>query len=130
MGRKIPRRYIYDFQWTPVDVATGATRELLRVNAGDRVLAVSARVRVASAGTTATVSFGDGADPDGYIIATDLDATVAGTLVDGGGAYLANSGGKLYTAADTIDAVYVTGATPGATAPVWEVRVTVVKGEW
>lgn len=130
MGKRLSKRYIYNMNWTPVAVGSGETAALLTVQAGDRVLACSARVKTASAGTTSTLAIGDGTATGGYIAATDLDATVAGTLVDGGGTMLANSGGKLYTALDTIDATYVTGATPGATPPVWEIRITVVKGEW
>jgi hypothetical protein len=127
--RSVPRIYTAKIQYTVPNPAAGSTDVLMNVPLGLRVLSVSARVRVASAGTTSTIAIGDGTASGGYIAATDADATAAGTMVDGAGTMLATAGGKLYTAADTIDATYVPGATPGATAPVWDIRIRYTQ-EW
>jgi hypothetical protein len=81
---------------------------------------VFARVEVPyDAGTSASLEVGDGGDTDGFLAAANVKAASAGDVFGDGltelGAYLkvgtgADSGycvgpGKLYTAADTVDAV-------------------------
>jgi hypothetical protein len=130
VGRKILGRiYTHSILYSPAAVGTSENKALISVLAGARVTSVSARVKVAATGTTSTISVGDGTAVAGFLAATDADTTLAGTLVDGAGTMLANAGGKLYTVADTVDADYVIGATPGAVAPVWEIRIT-VRQEW
>lgn len=127
--RSVPKQYIAKIPYTVSTVGANVTDVLMSVPKGTRVLSVSALVKVASAGTTSTIAIGDGTATGGFIAATDADATAAGTLVDGAGTMLANAGGRLYLVDDTIDATYVAGATPGATAPVWEIRIRYYK-EW
>jgi hypothetical protein len=129
VARAIPRQYLARLTYTVPNPAAGSTDVLMSVPKGTRVLSVSALAKVASAGTTSTIAIGDGTATGGFLAATDADATAAGTMVDGGGTMFANSGGRLYLVDDTIDATYVPGATPGATAPSWEVRIRYYK-EW
>ena len=70
----------------------------------------------AAADTQTTYELGDGDGTASYIGAIDTETFTAGSVVDGEGAYLSNSGGKLYTADDTVDVVY-TVTTAGATNP-------------
>lgn len=128
-ARGSPRQYIYRVQYTVPAVASGSTDVIMSVPKGTRVLSVSALVKVASAGTTSTIAIGDGTATGGFIAAADADTNTAGTMMDGAGIMLANAGGRLYLVDDTIDATYVTGATPGAVAPVWEIRIRAYK-EW
>jgi hypothetical protein len=113
----------------PTAVGSDQTKALFQVRKGERVIAASARALIAAAASTdTTMTLGDGADPDGYIAAIDLEATTAGTLVGGAGALLNQSGGKLYTADDTVDVVYA-GTTYGATNPKYKFKIAVVQ-EW
>lgn len=122
--RTIRKRFV------PAAVGTGETTALFSVAAGERVLWCSVRKEVLAATTTdSTITIGDGDDADGYVAAIDTEAGAVGDLIDGGGAYLAESGGKLYTAEDTVDAVYAEGTTPGATAPQVNVLVAIAR-EW
>lgn len=101
-------------EFQPAAVGTDETKVLFGVAAGVRVISASYRVLIASAASSAvTMTLGDGDDPDGYIAAFDPETA---TSASGAGAYFATSGGKLYTAADTIDVVYDQ-TTPGATNP-------------
>lgn len=111
-----------DFQ--PTAVGTGQTKSLFSVAKGTRVWAASAQMLIpAAASTDSTMVLGDTAATNGFIAAIDLEATAAGTVVAGAGAHLAASGGKLYTAAGTVDVVYA-GTTWGATNP--KVRFTII----
>ena len=118
--------------FSPADRTVNETTALFDVPRGARVVWASAEKNVlAAAGTSSTMTLGDGADPDGYIATAELDLETgaAGDLVDGAGAYLDASGGKLYTSRDTVDVVYTASGTPGATVP----RVTFAVGlvrEW
>lgn len=104
--------------YQPAAVGSTETKALLQVKKGERVLWVHLERLVLAAGsTTSTIEIGDGTDTDGFVAAIDTEAGAAGDMVAGAGALLANSGGKLYTVDDTIDAVYTIGATPGATNP-------------
>ena len=63
-------------------------------------------------GGVLTLNIGDGADVDGFHAAAD--ANVAGELVKSGGAYAKQTlGGRLYTAADTIDVIVSADADAG-----------------
>lgn len=84
------------FDATKRNLAAGDVVELIRVPAGTYVEAVFVEVVRGEAGQT--VNVGDGADPDGYVVAAA--AATDGAMAVGGGAL---AGGKLYTAADTID---------------------------
>lgn len=108
----------------PAAVATDETKALFPIKKGERVLWASAqKLTLAAAATDTTITLGDGDDPDGFIAAIDTEDGAVGDLINGAGAYLATSGGKLYTADDTIDAVYDNGTTVGAVNP--KVRFTV-----
>ena len=75
--------------------------QVLNINANTLVLECMSKI-VTAEGGTATFDLGDGDDPNGY--ADAVDANVAGELVQASGAYaLETLGGRLYTAADTID---------------------------
>jgi hypothetical protein len=111
----------------PALVGTAETKELLRVAAGERVLWVSVMPMIAAAAASnTTIEVGDGSDTDGFVAAIDTETMVAGTLIGGAGALLAASGGKLYTATDTVDAKYVV-TTAGATNPKVVVTIAVVR---
>lgn len=113
--------------WTPAVIGADETAALFNVAAGVRVISASYRVKTnAAAGTDSTASLGDGSGVASFVAAID---TELGTLGDGAGAYLANAGGKLYTADDTIDVTYAHGTTPGATKPVIAFTVT-FRREW
>lgn len=126
MFKRVEIREI-DFQ--PAAVGSNETKALFAVRAGERVVFASARcLTAAAASTDTTMTLGDGASAAGYIAAIDLEATAAGTLVNGQGALLNQSGGKLYTADDTVDVVYA-GTTYGATNPKYKFKIGVVR-EW
>jgi hypothetical protein len=128
-ARSLLRRYTYKGYYAPAAVGTGETAALLTVQPGERVICASVRMKIAAAAsTTSTISIGDGTSVQGYVANIDTETTAAGTLVDGQGA-LFNQGSHLYTVADTIDATYTTGATPGATNPALEWRITTIR-EW
>ena len=113
-------------EWSPVAVGTGETTPLFNVAPGVRVVSASYRVLIASAAASVvTVSLGDGTDVAGFIAAFDPETA---TVAAGGGTFLANSGGKLYGAADTIDVVYAV-TTAGVTNPKVQFTVTFVR-EW
>lgn len=116
--------------YQPAAVGSGETTAVIAVNPGERVVFASAKpLTAAAASSETTICLGDGTNDDGFIAAYDTEASAVGTLIDGGtAAYFANSGGKLYTEADTIDAKY-TVVTPGATNPKVHFRVGVIQ-EW
>lgn len=101
----------------PTAVGSNETKGLFNVKAGERVLWASCRALIAAAAATDTImTLGDGTSVAGYIASIDLELTVAGTIVNGQGVLLNQSGGKLYTVDDTVDVVY-SGTTYGATNP-------------
>jgi hypothetical protein len=111
--------------FTPAAVGSNETKALFDVSEGDSLLWADAELLVAAdASTTSTQTLGDGVDPGGFVTSAnlDLESGTVGTVVQGTGALLVASGGKLYAADDTIDVVYTAG-TPGATPPV--IRYTV-----
>lgn len=116
--------------FTPAAVGSDETVPLFELDKGERVWSAGCRLlTAAAAGTDSTVTLGDGDDVDGYISATDLDVETAtiGAPIAGSGAYLATSGGKVYSARSSVDADYVAGGTPGAVKPrvefiVWTLR--------
>jgi hypothetical protein len=122
---------IHTRTWTPASATTDETVAFFSIAKGQRVLWASATPLVmASVGQVGTITLGDVTDPDGFIVAFTPTAALMtlGTPLGGGGAYLANSGGKLYTAATTIDVVwdYTSG---GVIFPVVRFRIATVKGE-
>jgi hypothetical protein len=105
------------------EIDTNAT--ILRqvaVKAGDSVLAVEGRL-LGNWHASATMSVGDGSDDDGFM--TTAEHGVTAGIVQGGGAYLAKSGGKCYTVADTIDFKYTGHA--AATYADARYRVTILR---
>lgn len=83
--------------------------QALKVGAGDVVLRTVVNVETVEGGTL-TFDLGDGDDPNGYMDAVNGNALAitgsALTLTEGTpNTVAAYSGGKLYTAADTIDMV-------------------------
>jgi len=112
--------------WEPAAVGSDETVALFGVKKGERVVMQGHRLLVAAAvGTSSTVTLGDGDDPDGYQTAAQLDIETAtvGAPASGAGAYLAPSGGKVYAASDTVDAVYTasgaTGTKPRVEYVIW-----------
>lgn len=100
--------------FAPAAVGASETTAVFSVKAGTRVWAASARVLVAaSASTDSTISLGDGTSAAGYIAAYDTETNAAGTIVPGAGALFNQSGGKIYTVDDTVDAVYAFGTSTG-----------------
>ena len=95
--------------------AAGEVIQMIDVRAGDVV--VDAYVLQAALGAGATLSVGNGTDPDGYITATT--ANTAGLFRMNG--VLVNS---KYTVADTIDIVTAGGASTGAVTLVVTVKRT------
>jgi hypothetical protein len=117
-------------QWTvnktyqPAAVGTAETPGILAVKKGQRVIAVTCMPLIAAgAGTNTTISLGDTAGVATLLAAVDTETMTPGTPIDSVAAALANAGGKLYTADDTIKADYINGGTPGAVNP--KVRFTV-----
>jgi hypothetical protein len=105
--------------FAPAAVGTSETTALFSMRAGQRVhWATVVPLRAAAASTSSTITIGDAAGGvDGYVIATtdyDPEASAVGTLIQGTGTLFAQSGGKLYTADDTVDAVYTANAATGA----------------
>lgn len=101
--------------------------QVLPVIKGVHVLNVSTKVVTPNnAGTSSAIDVGDGTDPNGFDNAVDMKATAATLSIGVGGtdAYI-TTGGKLYTATDTIDLVFaVTGTN---TAGEVEVRALCVQ---
>lgn len=86
--------------------------QVFNVKEGQRIKFVAIECRTAE-GATLSCEFGDGDDTDGYVTAFDLvatgwfssgDGTYEGDYVDGTTYF----GGRLYTAADTLDLKLVT----------------------
>lgn len=127
MSSVMIRRLVRTF--TPSDRAQDETKQLWQLQAGERVVWASLRIvtRSETGVATSTYRLGDGSDTDGYIADTNTDQA-AGTIVAGAGAYTNQAGGKLYTAADTVDLVY-TANTGGATTPACKVYVAVAR-DW
>lgn len=100
------------------DVLTGgdqATYALFNVPAGALVLDVLANVSVAWTALV-TITIGDGDSAAGFFASADIDpqtAVTTGLLKKANASAEAQAAGKLYAAADTIDAV-VAGANPDA----------------
>ncbi len=116
-------------KWSPAAVDTDEVTALFAVTAGTRVVAASAELLTASAGTTnSTAELGDGTDADGYVTSAsgsgnlDLELATPGVINQGTGALLAASMGKLYTADDTVDVTY-TNNTQGLINPVVAFRI-------
>ena len=138
-------------RFTPAAVGTYERKLLFRVNRGDRVLWADAmKVVLADAGTLSSMVLGDVDDEDGYITADlhhlqaaelddapypftgdlDLESDYVRGLVDGTGAYLQKSGGKLYAEAAGIYAIYDPGSVSadyGATVPVVDFHIGIVR---
>jgi hypothetical protein len=115
-------------EFQPAAVGTDETKALFTVKAGERVLWASLMIltRSQEGVATSTYKVGD-TDDDGFIAATNTDQAV-GTIVGGAGDLLATSGGKLYTADDTVDMTY-TKATAGNVKPKCRVTIATVR-EW
>lgn len=98
------------------NIASGAAQAMINVPASTLVLAVVTEC-VVPEGAAAVVDVGDGVDPDGWDIDVNVNSAAGGILGDG--AFSAQTaGGKLYTAADTID------ITPDADLDTAVIRVT------
>jgi hypothetical protein len=115
--------------WTPASATTDETAALFSVKKGERVLWASALPLVAAtAGQVGTVSLGDGTAVAGYIAAFTVTqaASPVNTPIGGSGTMLAPSGGKLYTADDTVDVTfdYTSG---GAIFPIVRFTIAVVR---
>lgn len=117
--------------FTPAAVGSAETAVCYRIASGERVVWTSTKLsRPAAAASTATATIGDGSDVDGFVTTSDLSLTAsAGAMANGSGAYLANSGGKLYTTSDTVDVTYAPGGDPKTTAPIIAVAIGVAR-DW
>jgi hypothetical protein len=130
VGKRRIVNEVWNATYAPAAVGTAEVVPIFTVQPGHRVISASARKKVLAGGTTnTTVSLGDGTALAGFIAAIDTETGAVNDLIDGQGTMLANAGGKLYLVADTIDAQYINGGTPGAINPVFEFRV-VVRREW
>ena len=116
------------------NVANAERYFIYKAMPGDRVIACDIqKTTLAAASTNSRFTVGDGAEGsvvnEGFLVEADCDteAGSAADFVDGTGEYLTSSGGKLYTTQTDIYARYVTGTTPGATAPEMLVRLWVAK---
>jgi hypothetical protein len=96
---------------------------IFAVKAGDRVIALDARVREAFDGTQ-DFTVGDGDDADGYLDAGDTNPAVA-ALYEGNAANQAK-GGKLYLADDNVDMTF-TGDAAGTTG-ILLIRALILRG--
>jgi hypothetical protein len=114
------REFVYDA--TQRTLIQNDVIECIDVAAGERVLSVDCKVLTADA-NAGTSEIGDGADTNGYLEAFN-DAAAAGTYYTGKAVLTEaapptfngyTNGGKLYTAADTIDlkALGASGLTTG-----------------
>ncbi|MDE2096666.1 MAG: hypothetical protein KGL39_05410 [Patescibacteria group bacterium] len=128
------RQYVEErrFNYSPAAVGTGETHHLLTIKKGDRILWGDVLVRVsAAAGSSTTIalqlSSGAGGAAGGLLAATSTIQT-AGAIITLNGSDLAASGGIIATADGTLDAVYAV-TTAGATDPVWEITVAIVRRE-
>lgn len=101
---------------------------IYRTKAGDRVIACDVQ-KTTLAGSTTNSDFkvGDASDDDGFATVVDTETGSTGDWVDNSGAYLTNSGGKLYTTPDDIIAIYTPNSTPGTTKPELLVRLWVAE---
>lgn len=134
MYLKIEQRQM---RFTPASISTFERKVLGKFDAGDRVLwAVARKSTLADANTLSRITLGDWDDPDGFVTADlvdeqvydlgsdtplvttgdlDLETGTEGTdYVDGSGAYLQRSGGKLYTAPAFLIATYEPGGDASA----------------
>lgn len=109
--------------WTPASYSADETAQIIPVAAGDLIGPHYGLMRTAFDGTGGrTMSLGDGGDVDRFMTTTIGDLSqAAGTYligVGGSGSTYAAIGRHLYTAADTIDIVFVaaTGGSPTAGA--------------
>ena len=120
---------IYDYEFTPAAIGGNEARVLRYMEKGERLLWASAKIVTRSQAGVATSTFqlGDGDDDDDYIGAFNTDQA-AGTIVAGAGAFLATSGGKLYTAQRQLPVTFYAN-TPGNVLPVVRIRVAITK-EW
>lgn len=82
-------------------VATGDVVQCLSIPAGAKVENVTVEV-VTATGLVSTATVGDGADPDGFDVSTNLNAA-AGTRTHGASVDAFIPDGKYYDTADTID---------------------------
>lgn len=111
--------------YAPAAVGAGETAPLFAVKKGTRVWAAGMQcLTPAAAATDSTLALGDGTATAGFVAATDLEATAAGTIVPGAGTLFNQSGGKLYAVDDTVDALYA-GTTFGAVLPRYRVWIVV-----
>lgn len=121
-GKEVPlARYIKDF--SPAAIGTAETKALLSVSKGETVLSVHAeRIRVAAAGTTTTLSVGDGGSLVRFIPVTDTEGTV-GAIVQPTASNLP----YIYPADDTIDIDYALGGGgAGTDIPQWQVTIVII----
>jgi hypothetical protein len=86
--------------------ADGDIHNVIDVPAGVVVLGCRLEVTTAEAGSSATLSVGDGADVAGYVVATTITTTKDVKTGATEAFSTALLGGKLYTSADTIDVVF------------------------
>jgi hypothetical protein len=110
--------------YSPAVVGAGETAAVFAVKKGTRVWAAGMQCLVASAAGDSTLAVGDGTATAGFIAAAPLVSTAAGTIVPGLGTLFNQSGGKLYTVDDTVDALYA-GTTFGTTLPRYRVWIVV-----
>lgn len=115
-------REVLDF--TPAAVGTAETKTLFTVHKGDVVLSIHAvKLVLADAATTSTISMGDGNGLTRFIPATDTETGAVDDYVQP----TASNQPFIYPSNDTIDADYIIGATPGATAPTWRFVMRIIR---
>jgi hypothetical protein len=91
-------------------LGAGDILQLIGVSAGIKVHAVTLQVTTAE-GAVSVCDVGDGADPNGFLAAADLNVVGWTSSLVTTPYSIAVGGGRLYTADDTIDFVVTTAAT-------------------
>jgi hypothetical protein len=123
MARSYLRQRTKTFE--PAAVGSDETKALFSMRIGDRVRSMTlVPIRAAAGSTSSTITIGDDTGATEYFnSAYDPEAAaVDGTPIDADGTGIAAGGGKLYTAADTIDIIYTAN---GATGALPKCRVTI-----
>lgn len=110
-------------------LASSDVYEILEIPAKTLVLRVGYDVTTAE-GATATVHIGDGSDADGYVVSANLNSVGSGAsalaLTEGTPNTITGySGGKYYSAADTIDLTLNHNSINAAVVRVWALIVDV-----
>lgn len=105
-------RWVRSKKFTYAD--TGTTKAVLDIPAGTFIppFGVIVYVKTAWAGGTPSIDVGD-SDADGWVDTTNVTETTIGCYAGTIAAATLNTGGKIYTSADTIDVTLAASSTAG-----------------